>query len=87
MISLKAARRSVYVHVKRSLPVEEQPIRKMGKKLVAARALDAGHVLEAEDLAIKSPADGGLRPYELDRIVGNCEDDGDRRGCRLGRQS
>jgi N-acetylneuraminate synthase/sialic acid synthase len=27
-------------------------------------------VLTAEDVAIKSPADGGLPPYELDRIVG-----------------
>ena len=28
------------------------------------------HVLVAEDVGIKSPADGGLPPYELDRIVG-----------------
>jgi sialic acid synthase len=56
--------------VKRPLPIEEQPIRKMGKKLVAARELDQGHVLTADDLAIKSPADGGLPPYELDRLVG-----------------
>jgi hypothetical protein len=53
------------------LPIEEAPIRKMGKKLVAARELDEGHVLTAEDVAIKSPADGGLPPYELDRIVGS----------------
>jgi sialic acid synthase len=56
--------------VKRPLPVEAKPLEKMGKKLVAARELDAGHVLRAEDIAIKSPADGGLPPYELDRIVG-----------------
>ena len=56
--------------VKRPLPVEEPALRKMGKKLVAARDLDAGHVLTAADVAIKSPADGGLPPYELDRIVG-----------------
>jgi hypothetical protein len=42
----------------------------MGKKLVAARELDVGHVLAREDIAIKSPADGGLPPYELDRLVG-----------------
>jgi len=42
----------------------------MGKKLVAARELEQGHVLGADDLAIKSPADGGLPPYELDRLVG-----------------
>jgi N-acetylneuraminate synthase/sialic acid synthase len=56
--------------VKRPLPVERKPLEKMGKKLVAARDLDEGHVLAEEDVAIKSPADGGLPPYELDRIVG-----------------
>jgi sialic acid synthase len=56
--------------IKRRLPVEDKPLEKMGKKLVAARALAAGHVLEADDVAIKSPADGGLPPYELDRVVG-----------------
>jgi sialic acid synthase len=56
--------------VKRPLSIEEQPIRKMGKKLVAARELDQGHLLMPDDLAIKSPADGGLPPYELDRLVG-----------------
>jgi sialic acid synthase len=56
--------------VKRPLAIEEGPIRKMGKKLVAARDLVEGHVLTADDIAIKSPADGGLPPYELDRIVG-----------------
>jgi N-acetylneuraminate synthase/sialic acid synthase len=56
--------------VKRRLPVEEKPLEKMGKKLVAARDLDLGHVLTARDIAIKSPADGGLPPYELERLVG-----------------
>src|SRR5919107_1903201 len=55
---------------KQPLPVEADPLEKMGKKLVAARELEQGHVLAAEDLAIKSPADGGLPPYELDRLVG-----------------
>jgi N-acetylneuraminate synthase/sialic acid synthase len=55
---------------KRPLPIEADPLEKMGKKLVAARDLELGHVLAAEDLAIKSPADGGLPPYELDRLVG-----------------
>jgi sialic acid synthase len=55
---------------KRPLPVEADPLEKMGKKLVAARELELGHVLAAADLAIKSPADGGLPPYELDRLVG-----------------
>ena len=56
--------------VKRPLPVEAKPLGKMGKKLVAARELELGQVLTAEDIAIKSPADGGLPPYELDRLVG-----------------
>src|SRR5436190_4652278 len=56
--------------VKRPLPVERKPLEKMGKKLVAAHELELGHVLSAEDLAIKSPADGGLPPYEIDRLVG-----------------
>jgi sialic acid synthase len=56
--------------VKQPLPVERKPLEKMGKKLVAARGLEEGHVLAKEDVALKSPADGGLPPYELDRIVG-----------------
>jgi sialic acid synthase len=55
---------------KRPLPVEADPLEKMGKKLVASRDLELGHVLAPDDLAIKSPADGGLPPYELDRLVG-----------------
>src|ERR687888_479518 len=56
--------------VKRPLPVEEPALRKMGKKLVAARDLEPGHVLAMQDVAIKSPADGGLPPNQLERIVG-----------------
>jgi N-acetylneuraminate synthase/sialic acid synthase len=56
--------------VKRRLPSEERPLTKMGKKLVAARDLEAGHVLAPGDLEAKSPADGGLPPYELDRLLG-----------------
>jgi N-acetylneuraminate synthase/sialic acid synthase len=41
----------------------------MGKMIVAARDMPAGHVLTRDDLALKSPADG-LPPYELDRLVG-----------------
>ena len=42
---------------------------KMGKKLVAARDLPAGHLLTSEDIALKSPGDG-LPPYELEKILG-----------------
>ena len=55
---------------KRPLDCEQPALVKMGKKLVAARDLEAGHVLTEADVAIKSPADGGLRPYELDRLLG-----------------
>jgi len=48
---------------------EAGPVLKMGKKLVAARDLRAGHVLTLADIAIKSPGDG-LPPYYLDQIVG-----------------
>jgi len=42
----------------------------MGKNLVAARDLPTGHVLAPGDLEAKSPADGGLPPYELERLLG-----------------
>jgi N-acetylneuraminate synthase/sialic acid synthase len=41
----------------------------MGKKLVAARDLPAGHVLTADDIDAKSPGDG-LPPFELPRLIG-----------------
>jgi N-acetylneuraminate synthase/sialic acid synthase len=56
--------------VKRRLPSEERPLEKMGKKLVTTRALSVGHVLSPGDLVAKSPADGGLPPYELDDLIG-----------------
>jgi N-acetylneuraminate synthase/sialic acid synthase len=56
--------------VKRRFPSEEKPLEKMGKQLVAARELEAGRVLGDGDLAARSPADGGLPPYQLDTILG-----------------
>src|SRR5581483_3762920 len=50
-------------------PSEAEPITKMGKKIVAAATLPAGHVLRREDLVLKSPGDG-LPPYELDNVIG-----------------
>jgi N-acetylneuraminate synthase/sialic acid synthase len=55
---------------KHPLPSERRPLEKMGKKLVAARDLPAGHVLGLDDLVAKSPADGGLPPYQVDELVG-----------------
>jgi N-acetylneuraminate synthase/sialic acid synthase len=56
--------------VKRPLESERRPLQKMGKKLVAARPLEAGHVLVEGDLVAKSPADGGLPPYALEGLLG-----------------
>ena len=55
--------------VKRPLPIESGAIMKMGKKLVAARPLAAGHIVSRDDVAIKSPGDG-LPPTELERVLG-----------------
>jgi N-acetylneuraminate synthase/sialic acid synthase len=55
---------------KRVYASEVAPITKMGKKLVAARALPAGHVLAPEDIRLKSPGDG-LPPYELHNVLGS----------------
>jgi N-acetylneuraminate synthase/sialic acid synthase len=54
---------------KKMYPSEAEPKKKMGKKLVAASDLPAGHTLTAEDLAQRSPGDG-LPPYEADRLIG-----------------
>lgn len=48
---------------------EKEPITKMGKSLVVVHALPAGHVLKADDVAMKAPG-GGLPPYELDGLIG-----------------
>jgi len=66
---LRRARLALGDGTKTMYPSEAAPILKMAKKIVAARDLSAGHVLRAEDLALKSPGDG-LPPYELERLVG-----------------
>lgn len=55
--------------VKKVFPSEAAPVSKMGKSLVAARPLSAGHKLTFGDVAMKSPG-GGMPPYELDNIIG-----------------
>lgn len=57
--------------IKKKHPSEEEPIFKMGKKLVAGKNLPTGHVINNEDIAIKSPGNG-LHPFELDSIIGKC---------------
>jgi len=48
---------------------EREARKKMGKSLYAARTLNVGTVLSAEDVAIKSP-DGGIPPYKINEIIG-----------------
>ena len=55
--------------VKRQFESEKAPLFKMGKKIVAARDLPVGHVLQANDLTFKSPNDG-LPPYLVDHFIG-----------------
>jgi sialic acid synthase len=55
--------------VKKVYPSERAPIIKMGKSLVVARDLPAGHVLRPDDIVMKSPG-GGIPPYELDAVIG-----------------
>jgi len=55
--------------VKRIYDDERAPIQKMGKSLVAARKLPAGHTLASSDIALRSPA-GGTPPYEFDHYIG-----------------
>ncbi|MGH3408698.1 MAG: N-acetylneuraminate synthase family protein [Streptosporangiaceae bacterium] len=62
-------RRSLGSGVKHRHPSEQPALHKLGKKLVAATDLPAGHILSRADLAVRSPADG-LSPHLLDQVVG-----------------
>ncbi len=66
---LHRARMALGDGVKRVLPSENGAVMKMGKKLVAARRLPAGHVLADGDVAVKSPGDG-LPPADLPNVLG-----------------
>jgi sialic acid synthase len=55
--------------IKQPLPEEKSALLKMGKKLVAAADLPAGHVLRPVDIMIKSPSDG-LPPTYFDSLIG-----------------
>jgi N-acetylneuraminate synthase/sialic acid synthase len=48
---------------------ERAPIIKMGKSLVVAQDLPAGHVLTEADVVMKSPG-SGIPPYEIERVLG-----------------
>jgi N-acetylneuraminate synthase/sialic acid synthase len=66
---LRRTRVALGTGIKCPLPAEQGPLEKMGKKLVASRALGVGHVLTVADIALKSPADG-LPPTSLDQVLG-----------------
>jgi len=66
---LNRARVALGCQNKRIHPSEYPALGKMGKKLVAARDLLAGHVLRSENVAIKSPG-GGMHPFELPTLLG-----------------
>jgi len=55
--------------IKKVYDSEKAPIVKMGKSLVVARDLPAGHVLGPDDIVMKSPG-GGIPPYELGNVIG-----------------
>lgn len=67
---LKRTRVALGDGTKTVYPSEVAPATKMGKKLVAARDLPAGHVLTETDIVFKSPGDG-LPPYEFERVLGS----------------
>jgi N-acetylneuraminate synthase/sialic acid synthase len=66
---LRRARIAMGNGVKAPYPTEVAPLTKMRKKLVASRDLPVGHVLTADDVAIKSPGDG-LPPHQWDDVIG-----------------
>ena len=55
--------------VKKIYDSEKAPIVKMGKSLVVARDLPAGHVIGPQDVVMKSPA-GGIAPYDIHKVIG-----------------
>lgn len=67
---LKRVRVALGSAEKRCYDSEVAPIRKMSKKLVVSRDLPTGHILTAADIAMRSPGDGGLRPYMLQTMIG-----------------
>jgi len=72
---LQRARTALGDGIKRPIPVEQRPMTKMRKKLVAVRDLPAGTRLTEAEVALKSPGDG-LPPYELENVLGKviCRD-------------
>jgi N-acetylneuraminate synthase/sialic acid synthase len=68
---LKRAAYAIGDGVKKPIPGEIKPLIKMGKQLVAACDMPEGHVVKTHDIAIKSPVDTGLPPYEYEKVIGH----------------
>jgi sialic acid synthase len=66
---LRRGRLALGTGLKCPLPSERGPLLKMSKKLVASRPLPVGHVLTADDVAMKSPGDG-TSPDLADQVIG-----------------
>lgn len=66
---LSRTRQALGNGVKEIYSCELEPIRKMGKMIVAARNLPVGHTLTDADLEFRSPADG-LPPSQTDQVLG-----------------
>ena len=68
---LRRAKEAVGAGVKYRLPEEEASLSKMEKAVYPTRTLPAGHVLEAGDLAARSPTTPkAMRPWEMEGIIG-----------------
>lgn len=66
---LRAVESALGDGVKRAAPCELKNIAVARRRLIAARDLPPGHVLEERDIAAKRPGDG-ISPAEIDRVVG-----------------
>ena len=55
--------------IKKVESYEKEARSKMGKSIYLGKDLPAGHILQLEDLVIKSPAEG-LKPYQLPHVIG-----------------
>lgn len=67
--NLRSTYRALGNYDKRELPCESTGILRLGKKLVAAHRLPAGHILTWEDFAAKGPGDG-VPPSRAGELVG-----------------
>ncbi len=68
--SLREAHEALGSGIKLPQQCEAPALDKLSKKIVAARDLPAGHVISLDDLAYKSPGNGGLPPMHADAVLG-----------------